>query len=74
MAMAACLAEIMPLATIYYWLITEAVFPRISDLSADGPSLANDYQGYFDVRNNVYYNWSGSGQGAYGELTQNLIW
>ncbi|MBB4034234.1 hypothetical protein GGR21_000119 [Dysgonomonas hofstadii] len=40
--------------------------PRISDLSADGPSLANDYQGYFDVRNNVYYNWSGSGQGAYG--------
>ncbi|MBD1433452.1 hypothetical protein H8B06_11485 [Sphingobacterium sp. DN00404] len=40
--------------------------PRISDLSADGPGIPNDYHGYFDVRNNVYYNWNGAGQGAYG--------
>lgn len=40
--------------------------PRISDLSANGPSIPNDYHGFFDVRNNVYYNWNGAGQGAYG--------
>jgi len=49
--------------------------PRIADLAAEGPSIANDYHGYFDVRNNVYYNWSGDGQGAYGgaNATFNLV-
>ncbi|GAB6009766.1 BACON domain-containing protein [Dysgonomonas reticulitermitis] len=49
--------------------------PRIADLDANGPSIANDYHGYFDVRNNVYYNWSGDGQGAYGgaNATFNLV-
>lgn len=40
--------------------------PRISDLSAPGTQEAYDFTGYFDVRNNVYYNWSGKGQGSYG--------
>lgn len=40
--------------------------PRISDLSAPGTQEAYDFTGYFDVRNNVYYNWSGRGQGSYG--------
>ena len=40
--------------------------PRISDLSAPGERGAYDYSGYFDVRNNVYYNWSDGGFGCYG--------
>ena len=40
--------------------------PRISDLSAPGTQESYDFTGYFDVRNNVYYNWSGRGQGSYG--------
>ncbi|CDA82863.1 BACON domain-containing protein [uncultured Bacteroides sp.] len=40
--------------------------PRISDLSAPGTQESFDFTGYFDVRNNVYYNWSGRGQGSYG--------
>lgn len=40
--------------------------PRISDLSEPGTEGAYDYVGYFDVRNNVYYNWSESGFGSYG--------
>lgn len=44
--------------------------PRISDLSAvddpERPRQPFDYCGYFDVRNNVYYNWSESGFGSYG--------
>lgn len=40
--------------------------PRISDLSAPGTQEEFDFTGYFDVRNNVYYNWSGRGQGSYG--------
>lgn len=40
--------------------------PRISDLSAPGTQAEYDFTGYFDVRNNVYYNWSGKGQGSYG--------
>jgi hypothetical protein len=49
--------------------------PRISDLADGGPTLPNDYCGYFDVRNNVYYNWSGSGFGCYGgkNATFNLV-
>ena len=30
--------------------------PRISDLSAPGTQESYDFTGYFDVRNNVYYN------------------
>ena len=37
--------------------------PRISDLSEPGTQADYDYCGYFDVRNNVYYNWSESGFG-----------
>lgn len=40
--------------------------PRISDLSEPGTQADYDYCGYFDVRNNVYYNWSESGFGSYG--------
>lgn len=40
--------------------------PRISDLSEPGTQGSYDYCGYFDVRNNVYYNWSESGFGSYG--------
>lgn len=44
--------------------------PRISDLSAiddpEKPRQPFDYCGYFDVRNNVYYNWNESGFGSYG--------
>lgn len=40
--------------------------PRISDLSAPGTQESYDFTGYFDVRNNVYYNWSGRGAGSYG--------
>lgn len=40
--------------------------PRIADLAEGGPTQSIDNHGYFDVRNNVYYNWSGLGQGAYG--------
>lgn len=40
--------------------------PRIADLGAGGPTNPIDNHGFFDVRNNVYYNWSGDGQGAYG--------
>ena len=32
-------------------------YPRISDLPGPGTQGAYDYTGYFDVRNNVYYNW-----------------
>lgn len=40
--------------------------PRISDLSEPGTQEDYDYVGYFDVRNNVYYNWSEDGFGCYG--------
>lgn len=40
--------------------------PRISDLSAPEDRGPYDYCGYFDVRNNVYYNWSDKGFGSYG--------
>lgn len=40
--------------------------PRISDLSAPEDRGPYDYSGYFDVRNNVYYNWSDGGFGCYG--------
>ena len=49
--------------------------PRISDIADTPPTISNDYRGYFDVRNNVYYNWSADGQGAYGgkNCTFNLV-
>ena len=49
--------------------------PRIASLSPNGPSNNTDNHGFFDVRNNVYYNWSGSGFGAYGGdyATFNLV-
>lgn len=40
--------------------------PRISDMPAPQDRPAHDYIGYFDVRNNVYYNWSEKGFGSYG--------
>ncbi len=40
--------------------------PRISDLPVPGTEGAGDHIGYFDVRNNVYYNWSEAGFGSYG--------
>ena len=40
--------------------------PRISDLPAPGEEGPGDHRGYFDVRNNVYYNWSEAGFGSYG--------
>lgn len=40
--------------------------PRISDLGDPADRGPYDYCGYFDVRNNVYYNWSESGFGSYG--------
>jgi hypothetical protein len=49
--------------------------PRIASLSPNGPGNNTDNHGFFDVRNNVYYNWSGSGFGAYGGdyATFNLV-
>ncbi|MDR0940155.1 MAG: hypothetical protein LBN29_12580 [Mediterranea sp.] len=40
--------------------------PRISDLPEPGTEGAGEHIGYFDVRNNVYYNWSEAGFGSYG--------
>lgn len=40
--------------------------PRISDMPEPGTEGAGDHIGYFDVRNNVYYNWSEAGFGSYG--------
>lgn len=40
--------------------------PRISDLPEPGTEGPGDHIGYFDVRNNVFYNWSESGFGSYG--------
>lgn len=40
--------------------------PRISDMPEPGTEGAGDHIGYFDVRNNVYYNWSEAGFGCYG--------
>lgn len=40
--------------------------PRISDMPEPGTQGAGDHIGYFDVRNNVYYNWSEAGFGCYG--------
>ncbi len=40
--------------------------PRISDMPEPGTQGAGDHIGYFDVRNNVYYNWSEAGFGSYG--------
>lgn len=40
--------------------------PRISDLPEPGTAGPGDHIGYFDVRNNVYYNWSEAGFGCYG--------
>lgn len=40
--------------------------PRISDIPEPGTEGAGDHIGYFDVRNNVYYNWSEAGFGCYG--------
>ncbi len=40
--------------------------PRISDLPEPGTEGPGDHIGYFDVRNNVYYNWSEAGFGCYG--------
>lgn len=49
--------------------------PRISDLSEPGTEGAGDHVGFFDVRNNVYYNWSEAGFGCYGGkyATFNLV-
>lgn len=40
--------------------------PRISDLPEPGTEGPGDHIGFFDVRNNVYYNWSEAGFGCYG--------
>ncbi len=40
--------------------------PRISDMPEPGTQGAGDHIGFFDVRNNVYYNWSEAGFGSYG--------
>ena len=40
--------------------------PRISDMPDPGTEGAGDHIGFFDVRNNVYYNWSEAGVGCYG--------
>lgn len=40
--------------------------PRISDLAEPGTQQPFDFCGYFDVRNNVYFNWSEKGFGSYG--------
>ena len=40
--------------------------PRISDMPDPGTEGPGDHIGYFDVRNNVYYNWSEAGFGSYG--------
>ena len=40
--------------------------PRISDMPDPGTEGPGDHIGYFDVRNNVYYNWSEAGFGCYG--------
>lgn len=40
--------------------------PRISDMPEPGTQGPGDHIGFFDVRNNVYYNWSEAGFGAYG--------
>lgn len=40
--------------------------PRISDMPTPGEEGAGDHIGFFDIRNNVFYNWSESGFGCYG--------
>ncbi len=49
--------------------------PRISDLPDPGTEGEGDHIGFFDIRNNVMYNWSESGFGSYGGkyATFNLV-